>query len=102
MIAAVMGGMSPRQFLSGDMGAVCNADLLKPALIAGQGLTIQPEFLVWRQLRNGKLVADMPEWAVMPLGLHLVLPPSPLRPLRVQVLIDHLARELAKAPWSGG
>jgi DNA-binding transcriptional LysR family regulator len=79
-----------------------NADLLNPALLAGQGLAIQPEFLVWRELRDGKLAVAMPDWTVTPLGLHLVMPPSPLRPLRVQVLIDHLARELASAPWSCG
>lgn len=77
-----------------------NADLLNPALIAGHGLAIQPEFLVWRELRDGKLAAAMPDWTVAPLGLHLVMPPSPLRPLRVQVLIDHLARELANPPWA--
>ena len=79
-----------------------NADLLNPALVAGQGLAIQPEFLVWRELRDGKLKVVMPEWSVTPLGLHLVMPPSPLRPLRVQALIDYLARELANAPWGGG
>ena len=78
-----------------------NADLLNPALVAGQGLAIQPEFLVWRELRDGKLKVAMPEWSVTPLGLHLVMPPSPLRPLRVQALIDYLARELANAPWDG-
>ena len=76
-----------------------NADLLNPALIAEQGLAIQPEFLVWRELRDGRLAIAMPDWSVTPLGLHLIMPPSPLRPLRVQVLIDHLARELAAAPW---
>jgi DNA-binding transcriptional LysR family regulator len=79
-----------------------NADLLNPALIAGQGLAIQPEFLVWQELRDGKLTVAMRDWTVTPLGLHLVMPPSPLRPLRVQVLIDHLARELANAPWGCG
>ena len=77
-----------------------NADLLNPALLAGQGLAIQPEFLVWRELRDGRLAVAMPDWSVTPLGLHLVMPPSPLRPLRVQVLIDHLARELSRAPWA--
>ena len=79
-----------------------NADLLTPALVAGQGLAIQPEFLVWRELRDGALAIGMPEWSVTPLGLHLVMPPSPLRPLRVQVVIDYLARELANAPWGRG
>ncbi|AOX17763.1 LysR family transcriptional regulator [Kozakia baliensis] len=76
-----------------------NADLLNPALIAGHGLAIQPEFLVWRELRDGKLAIAMPEWSVTPLGLHLIMPPSPRRPLRVQMLIDYLARELTHAPW---
>jgi len=78
-----------------------NAELLNPALLAGQGLAIQPEFLVWREVRDGKLAVAMPDWSVTPLGLHLVMPPSPLRPLRVQALVDHLARELANAPWGG-
>lgn len=77
-----------------------NADLLTPALVAGQGLAIQPEFLVWHALRDGTLAVAMPEWTVTPLGLHLVMPPSPLRPLRVQVVIDYLARALAHAPWA--
>lgn len=77
-----------------------NADLLNPALLAGQGLAIQPEFLVWRQLREGTLTVGLPGWSVAPLGVHIVTPPSPLRALRVQVLIDHLARELAHPPWA--
>lgn len=77
-----------------------NADILNPALIAGQGLALQPEFLVWRELAAGQLETGLPEWSAAPLGLYLVMPPSPLRPLRVQVLIDYLARELARSPWS--
>ncbi len=42
----------------------------------------------------------MPEWSAPALGLHLVMPPSPLRPLRVQALIDHLAQALANPPWA--
>jgi DNA-binding transcriptional LysR family regulator len=79
-----------------------NADLLNPVLLAGQGLALQPEFLIWREVRDGLLEIGLPEWAARPLGLHLVMPPSPLRPLRVQVLIDYLARTLAHAPWAAG
>lgn len=77
-----------------------NADMLNPALLAGQGLALQPEFLVWREIRDGHLEVAMPDWSIPALGLHLITPPSPLRPLRVQVLIDHLARTLARAPWA--
>ena len=77
-----------------------NADLLAPALLAGHGMAVQPEFLVWQELRDGRLEIAMPDWMPPPLALYLVMPPSPLRPLRVQAVIDHLARALAHAPWA--
>ena len=77
-----------------------NADLLTPALLAGQGLALQPEFLVWREVRSGALEIVMPDWSPPPLALHLVTPPSPLRPLRVQAVLDHLSRALTQAPWA--
>lgn len=77
-----------------------NAEMQMPALLAGQGLALQPEFLVWRELRDGLLETVMPDWAPPPLALHLLTPPSALRPLRVQAVIDHLSRALAQAPWA--
>ena len=77
-----------------------NADLLTPSLVAGQALALQPEFLVWRELRQGALEVALPDWSTPALGLHLLMPPSPLRPLRVQVLVEYLARSLARPPWT--
>ncbi len=81
-----------------------NADLLNPLLIAGEGLALQPEFLVWRELRDRRLEIVMPDWTLPPLSLHLLMPPGKLRPLRVQALIDHFVAELSHPPWakSGG
>jgi DNA-binding transcriptional LysR family regulator len=76
-----------------------NADMLTPSLVAGRGLALQPEFLVWRELQEGSLEVAMPGWSAPALGLHLLMPPSPLRPLRVQVLVEHLAKSLARPPW---
>jgi len=77
-----------------------NADMLTPALLAGLGVAMQPEFLVWREIASGALEIVMPDWTPPPLALHLVMPPSPVRPLRVQAVIDHLSRALAQAPWA--
>ncbi len=77
-----------------------NADMLTPALLAGQGLALQPEFLVWRELRDGLLEIVMPEWSAPALGLHLLTPPGAARPLRVQKLVQQLTRSLAQTSWS--
>ena len=63
-------------------------------------VALQPEFLVWRELQAGSLEQAIPDWSAPALGLHLLMPPSSLRPLRVQVLVDHLARALARPPWA--
>ena len=34
------------------------------------------------------------------ISLHLVTPPSAIRPARVQVLMDFLSRRFPEAPWA--
>jgi DNA-binding transcriptional LysR family regulator len=77
-----------------------NADVLMPLLLAGAGLALQPEFLVWRALRDGALETALDGWSQPNVALHLLTPPSALRPARVTVLMDFLARHFANAPWS--
>lgn len=79
---------------------VNNAEAANPALLAGLGLALQPEFLVWEHLESGLLETVMPDWQAPPIALHIVTPPHRARPMRVQLLIEYLAQRLASAPWA--
>lgn len=68
-----------------------NGEAMLPALRAGLGIARLPEFLVGEDIRAGLLDPVLDDWAVLPVGLHLLTPPGTLRPARVEALIDFLA-----------
>ena len=71
-----------------------SGDALVPALLAGLGIARLPGFIVGPHLHTGALVGILPDWTPPPIGLHLLTPPSPLRPARVEALIAFLAANL--------
>ncbi|WP_233887110.1 LysR family transcriptional regulator [Paraburkholderia flagellata] len=77
-----------------------NADVIMPALLAGQGIALQPEFLVWDALKRGELEHVMRDWAIDDINVNLVTPPGMLRTTRVIALLDFLVEHLAHAPWA--
>ncbi|MDE2318647.1 MAG: LysR family transcriptional regulator [Rhodospirillales bacterium] len=77
-----------------------NADALRPMLLAGQGLAVQPEFMVSEDLKAGLLEILMPEWTMPPISLNLVTPPGRHRPASITAVIEFLAHHLAAAPWA--
>lgn len=87
--------------VSGPM-RVNNSEALGSALRAGLGVALQPEFICWRDLNEGRLEAAMCDWRPPQPALHVVSPPGRLRPARVRVLSDFLAERLAATPWSTG
>jgi DNA-binding transcriptional LysR family regulator len=78
-----------------------NAEALSFALEAGLGLALQPDFLVWDAIRDGKLITVLDEWAAPKLALHLITPAGGPRPIRVAVLLEFLTRRFTSgaAPW---
>lgn len=76
-----------------------NGEAHVPALLAGLGLAILPEFIVWRHLESGALEAVMRDWSMPPIALHLVSPPGEPRPARVEVLLAFLRARFAQAFW---
>ncbi|WP_396332856.1 LysR family transcriptional regulator [Burkholderia anthina] len=77
-----------------------NADVIQPALVAGYGLALQPEFLVVDALRHGELEEVMHDWKIADINVNLVTPPGMLRTARVAVLLDYLADQFTTAPWA--
>ncbi len=65
-----------------------------PALIAGTGLGILPEFIVRDALADGRLERLLPDWSVPSGSVHWVTPPGGHRPKRVEVLGEFLAESL--------
>ena len=79
-----------------------NGDALVFALEAGIGVALQPDFLAWEAINDGRLVKVLDGWAAPPLAVHLVTPAGTPRPIRVSVLLDFLAARFSSgtAPWT--
>ena len=85
--------------MEGRVGAN-SADALHPALMAGLGIAVQPDFMVWHELATGQLEEVLPGWRMPDISLHLMTPPGVQRPARVTVLLDFLAARLSHAAWA--
>jgi len=73
-----------------------NADALAPALFAGLGLAVQPDFVVGDAVIDGRLEVVMPDWAPPPIALHLIMPPGGPRPARVEALAGFLIERFSR------
>lgn len=77
-----------------------SGEALLPSLLGGLGIARLPEFIIGRYLASGELVTILDDWAPPPIGLHLLTPPSPLRPARVEALIAFLS-DRVRNPCAG-
>lgn len=69
------------------------------AAVSGQGLVLEPTFLVGPYLRSGELVEVLPRYRSVDLGVYAVYPTRKYVPPRVRALIEFLAQSLQGNTW---
>lgn len=74
-----------------------NGDIMIPLLIAGGGIAVLPDFIAEEALVKGEVVRILTDWSLPQSYLHLLSPPSRLRPARVKALSDHLVDTLKRS-----
>ncbi len=67
-----------------------NGDTCLAAALAGQGIILQPDFLVGEDIQSGKLVELMPEYSAGELAVYAVYPSRRLVALKVRALVEFL------------
>ena len=79
-----------------------NADGLTPTLLAGLGLAVQPEFVIWRDLQAGRLEAVMTDWSAPPIAVNIVMPSGGPKPSKLTALIEFLVSRFSErtVPWA--
>jgi DNA-binding transcriptional LysR family regulator len=79
-----------------------SGDAVEATLLAGLGLALQPDFVVWKALESGKLERVLHDWSAPPLSVNILTPAGGPRALRVTVLIEFLVRHFSAdaAPWA--
>jgi DNA-binding transcriptional LysR family regulator len=80
---------------------VNNGDAMMPALVAGTGLGILPEFILREALAVGRLERLLPDWSLPSGAAYWIAPPGGPRPKRVEVLADFLVEKLARPMQRG-
>lgn len=79
-----------------------NAVVLKDALLRGLGVGLVTEWLVSRELKNGKLIEVLPRHPVTSLDVSVVFPSPRFVPERVRAFVEALEAELMRAPGMKG
>lgn len=76
-----------------------NGDTIRAVILDGQGIALQPTFLVAGDIQAGNLVTFLPGWSGPTFGIHAIYPSRKHLSLKVKTLIDYLAERLAGSDW---
>jgi len=76
-----------------------NGDTCRSVAIAGQGIILQPDFMVYEDLRQGTLVRLLPDYKTPMLTIYAVYPTRKMLPPRVRNLVNFLVAALRNPGW---
>ncbi|MCY0964547.1 LysR family transcriptional regulator [Parathalassolituus penaei] len=74
-------------------------DVCATLALEGQGITLQPQFIVSEHLRSGRLVPMLPEYTARESGVYVVYPTRQFLAPKVRVLIDFLVEWFETPRW---
>jgi DNA-binding transcriptional LysR family regulator len=75
-----------------------NGELLRLAALGGEGIVLQPTFIVGDDIASGRLVRLLPDHIPVELAIHAVYPPSRNISVKVRSFIDFLAARFGPEP----
>jgi DNA-binding transcriptional LysR family regulator len=76
-----------------------SGDTCRAAALEHQGIVLQPDFLVGRDLRRGSLVELMPAYRSIDLGVYAVYATRKHMPMKTRRLIDFLVEAFQVPAW---
>lgn len=75
-----------------------SGDMLRLAALSGAGLIFQPHFIVGEDLKAGRLVQVLPDYASAPLGIYAIYPSRRHLSAKVRTFVDFLVERLNDMP----
>lgn len=80
---------------------VNNGDFINRIVVDGAGLMCQPGFLVEQEIRAGRLVRLLPDYAFQPIGIYAVYPSRQFLSAKIRTFVDFVAAHFAeRQDWS--
>ena len=76
-----------------------NGDFLRDAAVAGEGVLIEPRFILYKNLEDGSLVEILPEYTWPQLVAYAVYPPTRHLSVRVRTFVDFLVERYHGTPY---
>ncbi|HEY3638905.1 MAG TPA: LysR family transcriptional regulator [Rhizomicrobium sp.] len=75
---------------------VNNGEAMLPSIVGGIGLGVLPEFIARDALKENRLEVVLPDWQLPAGAVYWVTPQGGLKPKRLEILADFLARRLRR------